>query len=164
MWSNKYSLMELSRLAYWTIKARLLRVDGVADVSIWNERQPTFQVQVDPAKMAALHVTLDDVERTTSDALDSGALQFSTGSVVGAGGFLDTPNQRLQVSHVLAIQTPQELAQVPLEEQPRPARCDSATWARWSRTTSRSSATPSSTAGPGCCWSSRSCPGATPSR
>ena len=42
LWSNRYSLMELSRLAYWTIKARLLRVDGVADVSIWNERQPTL--------------------------------------------------------------------------------------------------------------------------
>jgi CzcA family heavy metal efflux pump len=121
LWSNRYSVMELSRLAYWTIKARLLRVDGVADVSIWNERQPTFQVQVDPAEMAAHHVTLDDVERTTSDALDSGALQFSTGAVVGAGGFLDAPNQRLQVVHVLSIQTPQELAEVPLEDQPTSA-------------------------------------------
>ncbi len=70
--------------------------------------------------MAAHHVTLDDVERTTSDALDSGALQFSTGAVVGAGGFLDAPNQRLQVVHVLSIQTPRELAQVPLEDQPTP--------------------------------------------
>ncbi len=121
MWSNSYSIMELSRLAYWTIKARLLRVDGVADVSLWNERQPTLQVQVDPAKMAALHVTLDDVERTTSDALDSGALQFSTGAVVGAGGFLETPDQRLQVVHVMAIRTPGELAEVPLEEQPTAA-------------------------------------------
>ena len=119
MWSDKHSLMKLSDLAYWVIKARLLRIDGVADVSLWNERQPTFQVQVDPAKMARLHVALDDVERTTSDALDSGALQFSNGSVVGAGGFLDNPDQRLQVPHLLAIQTPQALAQVPLEEQPR---------------------------------------------
>jgi CzcA family heavy metal efflux pump len=118
MWSSKYSLTELSRLAYWKIKARLLRVDGVADVSIWNERQPTFQVQVDPVKLAANRVTLDDVERTTSDALDSGALRFSNGSVVGAGGFLDTPNQRLEVAHVQSIQTPKELAQVPLEDQP----------------------------------------------
>ncbi|HUK78398.1 MAG TPA: efflux RND transporter permease subunit, partial [Thermoleophilia bacterium] len=125
MWSDRYSVMELSRLAYWTVKARLLRVDGVADVSLWNERQPTFQVQVDPARMAAHHVTLDDVERTTSDALDSGALQFSTGAVVGAGGFLDTAGRRLQVVHVLAVQTPQELAGVPLEDQapsPDPVR------------------------------------------
>jgi Cu/Ag efflux pump CusA len=122
MYSPTYSAMELSRVAYWTVKARLLQVDGVADVSIWNERQPTFQVQVDPKLMAARHVSLDDVERTTSDALDSGALQFSTGSVVGAGGFLDTPNQRLEVQHVMSIQTPRELAEAPLEDQAVSAR------------------------------------------
>src|SRR5262249_5945008 len=77
MWSDKYSIMQLSSVAYWTVKARLLRIDGVADVSIWNDRQPTFQVQVDPAKMKALGVTLDNVQRTEADALDSGALQFS---------------------------------------------------------------------------------------
>ncbi|MEZ0090381.1 efflux RND transporter permease subunit [Streptacidiphilus sp. EB129] len=116
MTSSTLSVVQLSQLAYWNVKARLLRVDGVADVSIWNERQPTFQVQVDPAKLAASHTTLDDVERTTSDALDSGALQFSTGSVVGAGGFLDTPSNRLQVAHQLSVQTPADLARVPLED------------------------------------------------
>jgi CzcA family heavy metal efflux pump len=121
MWSSRYSVTELSRLAYWTIKARLLRVDGVADVSLWNERQPIFQVQLDPVRMAAHHVTLDDAERTASDAVDSGALKFSTGSVVGAGGFLENQNQRLPVSHVLSIQSPKDLAQVPLETQPVPA-------------------------------------------
>jgi CzcA family heavy metal efflux pump len=117
MTSATMSTMELSRLAYWTVKARLLRVDGVADVSIWNERQPALQVQVDPAKAAAQKVTLDDVERTTSDALDSGALQFSTGSVVGSGGFLDGPGGRLPIAHQLSLQSPQDLAQVPLEDQ-----------------------------------------------
>ena len=117
MTSNTMSTMELSRLAYWTVKARLLRVDGVADVSVWNERQPTLQVQVDPAKAAARNVTLDDVERTTSDALDSGALQFSNGSVVGAGGFLDNANGRVPVAHRLSLQSPQDLAQVPLEDE-----------------------------------------------
>ncbi|WP_198035273.1 efflux RND transporter permease subunit [Streptacidiphilus rugosus] len=113
--------MQLSQLAYWTIKPRLLHVDGVADVSIWNQRPEAFQVQVDPARMTAQKVTLDDVERTTSDALDSGALQFSTGSVVGAGGFLDgtpgLPDQRLPIAHQLSIQTPADLAKVPLEDQ-----------------------------------------------
>ena len=117
MTSKTMSPMQLSQLAYWNVKARLLRVDGVADVSIWNERPETFQVQVDPAKMTARKVTLDDVQRTTSDALDSGALQFSTGAVVGAGGFVDTPTQRLTVAHVLSIQTPADLAKVPLEDE-----------------------------------------------
>ena len=117
MTSDTLSATELSRLAYWTVKARLLRVDGVADVSIWNERQPVLQVQVDPAKAAARNVTLDDVERTTSDALDSGALQFSTGSVVGSGGFLDNAAGRLPVAHRLSVQSPQDLAQMPLEDE-----------------------------------------------
>jgi CzcA family heavy metal efflux pump len=126
MWSNSYTVPQLSELAYWTVKARLLRINGVADVSIWNERQPTLQVQVDPKKMAAAGVTLDNVERTTADALDSGTLQFSNGAVVGAGGFLDAGNQRLQMRYQLSAQTPREFAQVPLEDQPsatgRPVR------------------------------------------
>ena len=165
MSSSTYSAMELSRVAYWTVKARLLQVDGVADVSIWNERQPTFQVEVDPSKMAAHHITLDDVERTTSDALDSGALQFSTGAVVGAGGFVETGDQRLPVVHVMSIQSPRELAEVPLEDQPAGAtRAPGRRGPGGRGPTSRSSATPSSTAGPGSCWSSRSCRGATRSR
>jgi CzcA family heavy metal efflux pump len=120
MSSQSRSISDLSSLAYWTVKARLLRIDGVSDVSIWNERQPTFQVQADPAKMKKLGVTLDNVQRTTADALDSGALQFSTGAVVGAGGWLDMPTQRLQVSHKLSAQTPAALANVPLEDAPGP--------------------------------------------
>jgi CzcA family heavy metal efflux pump len=117
MTSDKYSITEMSRLAYWKIKARLLEIDGVADVSIWNERQPTFQVQVDPQKLTAHNVTLDNVERTAADALDSGALQFSNGAIVGAGGFIDDTNQRIQVAHTLSIQTTEDLAAMPLEGQ-----------------------------------------------
>ena len=110
------SIEELSRLALWRIKPRLLAIAGVADVSIWNERQPTFQVQVDPAKLVAQHATLDEVERTTSDALDSGGLTFSNGSVVGAGGFLDGPANRFQIEHALSVTSPGDLAKVPLED------------------------------------------------
>ena len=48
----------------------------------------------------------------TSDALDSGLLQFTNGSVVGKGGFIDTPNQRLTVRHILPILKPADLAEV----------------------------------------------------
>jgi len=67
MTSDTLSTVQLSQLAYWNVKARLLGVEGVADVSIWNERPETLQVQVDPVRMAARKVTLDDVQRTTSD-------------------------------------------------------------------------------------------------
>ena len=38
MTSKDHSLIEMSMTAYWTIRARLLRVPGVANVAIWNER------------------------------------------------------------------------------------------------------------------------------
>src|SRR5258708_5959578 len=38
MTSRTHSLIEMSMTAYWAIRARLLRVPGVANVAIWNER------------------------------------------------------------------------------------------------------------------------------
>src|SRR5689334_9344972 len=48
--SSKRSLIEMSMISYWTIRARLLRVPGVANVPIWGERLQMLQVQVDPAR------------------------------------------------------------------------------------------------------------------
>ena len=52
----------------------------------------------------------------TSQALDAGLLQFSPGAVIGTGGFIETPNQRLGIRHELPIVTPEDLAQVALVE------------------------------------------------
>src|SRR5919202_1982974 len=49
--SNSMSLMDLSLTAYWNIRARLLRVPGVANVAIWGERLKDMTVQVDPQRM-----------------------------------------------------------------------------------------------------------------
>ncbi|HEX8930906.1 MAG TPA: efflux RND transporter permease subunit [Actinomycetota bacterium] len=115
--SDSRSLTELSMTAYWNIRARLLRVPGVANVPIWGERLRMLQVQAEPEKMRAHDVSLEQVMETTSDALDVGLLKFSNGAVVGTGGFVDTPNQRLQVRHVLPIATPKDLSQVVIEQQ-----------------------------------------------
>jgi len=115
--SDSRSLTELSMTAYWNIRARLLRVPGVANVPIWGERLRMLQVQAEPEKMRAHDVSLEQVMETTSDALDVGLLKFSNGAVVGTGGFVDTPSQRLQVRHVLPIATPKDLSQVVIEQQ-----------------------------------------------
>ena len=86
MTSKKNSLIEMSLTAYWNIRTRLLQVPGVANVAIWNERLQLMNVQVEPARMAGKGVTLDQVMETTADAVDSGLLRFSTGSVIGTGG------------------------------------------------------------------------------
>src|SRR4249920_3383841 len=116
MTSKDHSLIQMSMSAYWTIRARLLEVPGVANVALWGERLQMMQVQVEPPKMAAHDVALDEVMEATADALDSGLLRFSTGSVIGTGGMVESPNQRLSARNVLPIVTPADLAKVPLHE------------------------------------------------
>jgi CzcA family heavy metal efflux pump len=114
--SNTRSLIEMSMISYWTIRAKLLQVPGVANVAIWGERLQMLQVQVDPARMRTRNVSLDQVMEVTADAVDSGLLQFSSGSVIGTGGFMQTPNQRIGVRHVQPIKSAEDLAQVAVDE------------------------------------------------
>ena len=114
MTSKDHSLIQMSMSAYWTIRARLLQVPGVANVALWGERLQMMQVQVEPPKMEARHVALNEVMEATADAVDSGLLRFSSGSVIGTGGMIESPNQRINVQNVLPIITPDDLAKVPL--------------------------------------------------
>ena len=87
----------------------------MANVALWDERLQMMQVQVEPAAMQQRDVSLDQVMEATADAVDSGLLRFSSGSVIGTGGMVETPNQRLSVRNVLPIVTPADLAQVPVD-------------------------------------------------
>jgi CzcA family heavy metal efflux pump len=92
----------------------LLQVPGVANVPIWGERIKMPQVQVDPELMRVHDVSLDEVREVTADALDVGLLTFSNGAIIGTGGFIETPSQRIGVRHVLPIVGAEDLAQVPI--------------------------------------------------
>jgi CzcA family heavy metal efflux pump len=118
--SDKYDLMDLSMIAYWKIRARLLDVPGVANAPIWGERIKMPQVQVDLERMREHDVSLEEVMDVTTSALDVGLLQFSEGSVIGTGGFIDTPNQRIGIRSVLPVLTPETLAQVPIYDREKP--------------------------------------------
>ena len=113
--SKEHSLIDLSMVSYWTIRQRLMRVPGVANVAIWGERLQMLQVQVEPERLARYGIPLDRVMEVTANTLDSGLLQYSPGAVVGTGGFVETPNQRLGVRHVLPIVAPADLAKVPVD-------------------------------------------------
>jgi CzcA family heavy metal efflux pump len=115
--SDELSLMELSSLSYWKIKQRLMRVEGVAQVMIYGERLQQRHIQVDPEKLAANGVSLASVMESTANSLDAGVLQFAEAFTVGQGGFLEANGQRMNVRHVLPIQTAQDLAKVPIERQ-----------------------------------------------
>ncbi|MEA2594931.1 MAG: hypothetical protein QOF01_1400 [Thermomicrobiales bacterium] len=114
--SDQIKPIELSTLAYWKIRARLLRVPGVANVAIWGQRKEMLHIQVDPDRMRAHNVSLDRVMRVSSEALDSGLLTYTSGVKVGTGGFIETANQRLGIRHVLPIVSPNDLAQVVVQE------------------------------------------------
>ena len=112
--SKDKSVMDLSMLAYWTIRQRLLGVPGVANIAIWGEQLKMLQVMVDPKRMADADVTLDQVQEAVSDALDVGLLRYARGAHIGTGGFVETPNQRFQLRFVGGGVTPETLAKVPV--------------------------------------------------
>ncbi len=90
---------DLSVLAVWTIRPKLMSVPGVANVAIWGQRDKQFQVLVDPDRLRAEGVTLDQVTRAAADA-----------TALDSGGFVDQPNQRLAVRHRAAVRDPADLA------------------------------------------------------
>ncbi len=109
---------DLSVLARWTIRPRLMGVEGVANVAIWGHRERQLQVLVDPERLHGRGVTLDQVISTTGNALWVSPLSYLRASTPGAGGFIDTPNQRLGIRHVLPIRTPDDLSRVPIDGRP----------------------------------------------
>ena len=112
--SDELSQIQLSSIAYRKIRARLMRVPGVAQVAIWGQQPQQRHVQVDPAKLAAFGISLEQVKDVTADALDAGLLRYTEGAVVGTGGFVESGGRRLNVRHLQAIEEPEELAEVPI--------------------------------------------------
>ncbi|MGQ0703006.1 MAG: efflux RND transporter permease subunit [Gemmatimonadales bacterium] len=85
--SPTLSQTELTTLARWTIRPRLIAFPGVANVAIWGQRDKQYQVLVSPERLRVHQVTLEDVVNAAGEA---------TG--LGAGGYVDLPNQRLPVA------------------------------------------------------------------
>ena len=113
--SKDMSLIDQSVLTRFKIRPRLMGVPGVANVTVFGQRERQLQVHVDPQRLAQRGVTLNQVIRTTGNALWVSPLTFLEASFPGTGGFIDTPNQRIGVQHLLPIATPQDLARVALD-------------------------------------------------
>ncbi len=103
MSSSKLSQMDLTTIAKWTIRPRLMAIPGVANVAIWGERDRQIQVLVDPNHLRTHGVTTKDVVRAAGEA-----------SQIGGGGFIDTPNQRMAIAHVTSIHSAEDLVPVPV--------------------------------------------------
>ena len=101
LWSDTKSQMDMTVLTKWTIRPRLMSVSGVANVAVWGEKEPQLQVIADPDRLRAHGVTLDTLLQAVRDA-----------TAVGAGGFVDTTNQRLALRHVPPVYTPDQLGEM----------------------------------------------------
>lgn len=113
--SDEVSLIDMSVLARWTIRPFLMGVPGVANVSVWGQRERQLQVQADPRELASDGLTLLDVVKTAGNALWVSPLTYLEASTPGTGGFIDGPNQRIGIQHALGIANPEDLAAVAIE-------------------------------------------------
>jgi Cu/Ag efflux pump CusA len=116
--SAEKSAIEMSVLARWTIQPRLMGVPGVANVSIFGQRERQLQVMVDPRQLRERGLTLDHVVETAGNALWFSPLTFLEASTPGTGGFIDTPQQRLGIQHISPIRSAEDLAQVAIDRGP----------------------------------------------
>lgn len=98
MSSGTRSQMELSDLARFTVRPRLMAVPGVANVAIWGQRTRQLQVLVDADALQARGVRLDQVVKATTDA-----------STPAPAGYVDTSNQRFAVVHATFAGTKEAL-------------------------------------------------------
>ena len=70
----------------WIVKPQILAVPGVAQAQIFGGEVRERQIVVDPAKLAASGLTLEDVLTTAKRAT----------ALIG-GGYLETPTQRIVI-------------------------------------------------------------------
>jgi CzcA family heavy metal efflux pump len=84
--SDRLSAVELRDIVQWIVKPQLLAVPGVAQAQIFGGAVRERQIEVDPLKLAAAGLTLEDVVSTAKRAT----------TLIG-GGYLETPTQRIVI-------------------------------------------------------------------
>jgi Cu/Ag efflux pump CusA len=68
-----------------------------------------------PEKLRENKVSLLQIVKTAGNSLWYSPLSFLEASVAGTGGFIETPNQRIGVRHVLPITKASDMAKLPVE-------------------------------------------------
>ena len=97
--ADSTSMMDLRDLAEWQVQPLILATDGVANVTIIGGDYKQYQVVADPYKMAAYHVTMDELVSACATMSDN-----SSGGVVREFG------NEYAVRGVARTSRPEELA------------------------------------------------------
>ncbi|BDI20774.1 hypothetical protein ANSO36C_65760 (plasmid) [Nostoc cf. commune SO-36] len=98
--SENTPLMEVRRIVDWQVTNRLLAVPGVSQVVAYGGDVRQYQVLVDPEKLKAFNVTLEDVEQAAKAA-----------NVNAPGGYLITPDREKLIRGIGRIESIEELQQ-----------------------------------------------------
>jgi len=97
--SKTLSPLELRDVVQWTVKPQILAVAGVAQAQLFGGESRERQIVVDPLKLAAAGVSLDDVANAARRATQ----------LIG-GGYLETATQRIVLQAQASGATPEAMA------------------------------------------------------
>ncbi len=95
--SDTISPLQLSDLANRLIKPRLQTAPGAADVRVWGERRYSMRIWIDPDRLAAYSLTVQDVE----DALRRSNLEVPAGRI-------ESSLREFNVTAATDVQTPDQ--------------------------------------------------------
>jgi len=84
--SDRLSPVELRDVVQWTIKPQILSVPGVAQAQIFGGAVHERQIEIDPVKLAAHGLVMDDV-----------LIAAKRATTLLGGGYLETPTQRIVI-------------------------------------------------------------------
>ena len=101
--SDRLTPLQLRGLVRWVIEPQILAVPGVAQVQLFGGAERERQVLVDPLKLIADGLTLEDVFSATRRATE----------LIG-GGYIETPSQRIVLRAQAPGATPLALSQAVL--------------------------------------------------
>lgn len=104
--SDRLTPIELRDLVEWTVRPRLLSVPGVARAIVFGGARREIQVAIDPERLRAYHLGINQVGTAVAAAIG-----------VRASGFVDTPTQRVLMRASVANNTPAAIAATVLTQQ-----------------------------------------------
>jgi HAE1 family hydrophobic/amphiphilic exporter-1 len=103
--SDTMSVQDMTILVEDEIADRLASVPGVADVNVYGDRDKIFRIDIDPARMAALGLTVADIR----NALSGVAFDVPAGS-------LTSNSQDIVVRATAEVQTPDDFENLYVSE------------------------------------------------
>jgi len=99
--SDTHNALQLSEMANSLVKPVLQTAPGAAEVNVYGERKFSMRIWVDPDKLAAYRLTIQDIE----DALRRSNLEVPAGRI-------ESQQREFNVTAATDLQRPQEFAQV----------------------------------------------------